>query len=361
MIPQGVQVFVALEPVDMRYSFDRLSGIAKEQVGYDARSGALFVFFGRRRDALKVLFFDGSGMCIFYKRLDSGTFQLPEPAAEGARHVEVDDATLEALLDGIAGGRRASGALAAVPRRALKLDVAQGAIEVSASLHDRGSTRISRRDYKRRRARERDLRPASSSSLVSRTSKPRWRRRTTLAQVTAERDKLRRAYEQLKEQLELLRRRIYVAKAERIDATQLEMEFAQTQAKLDALATELDDDARRRRPRPTRRATLPTRRPPPRRAQADGPSRPGPPRTCPRSAWRSSTPRSRARRAHRLRGELQGELSSRRSGARGRRPSDLQDRDRRRRRRPRREAHVQAGHRPEAQGAVPARACSRPR
>jgi transposase len=101
MIPQGVQVFVALDPVDMRCSFDRLSGIAKEQIGYEARSGALFVFYGRRRDVLKVLFFDGSGMCIFYKRLDRGTFRLPEAAAEGSRHVEVDDATLEALLDGI--------------------------------------------------------------------------------------------------------------------------------------------------------------------------------------------------------------------------------------------------------------------
>jgi transposase len=100
MIPQGVQVFVALDPVDMRCSFDRLSGIAKEQIGYEARSGALFVFYGRRRDALKVLFFDGSGMCIFYKRLDRGTFRLPE-ATDGTRHVEVDDATLEALLDGI--------------------------------------------------------------------------------------------------------------------------------------------------------------------------------------------------------------------------------------------------------------------
>jgi transposase len=101
VIPQGVQVFVALEPVDLRCSFDRLAGIAKEQIGYDARSGALFVFCGRRRDALKVLFFDGSGMCIFYKRLDRGTFRMPEPPAEGAHHVEVDDATLEALLDGI--------------------------------------------------------------------------------------------------------------------------------------------------------------------------------------------------------------------------------------------------------------------
>jgi transposase len=66
-----VEIYVALEPIDMRLSFDRLSGIAKEQVGYEARSGALFVFFGRRRDALKVLFFDGSGMCIFYNQPSS--------------------------------------------------------------------------------------------------------------------------------------------------------------------------------------------------------------------------------------------------------------------------------------------------
>ena len=101
MIPSGVEIYIALEPIDMRYSFDRLSGHAKEQVGYEARSGALFVFFGRRRDALKVLFFDGSGMCIFYKRLDRGTFQVPTATSSTARHVEVDDATLEALLDGI--------------------------------------------------------------------------------------------------------------------------------------------------------------------------------------------------------------------------------------------------------------------
>lgn len=101
MIAAGVEIYVALEPVDMRRSFDRLSGIAKEHVGYDARCGALFVFFGRRRDALKILFFDGTGMCQFYKRLDRGTFQLPEPERATDRHVEVDEVTLEALLDGI--------------------------------------------------------------------------------------------------------------------------------------------------------------------------------------------------------------------------------------------------------------------
>ena len=101
MIPAGVQIYVALAPIDMRYSFDRLAGLAKEQIGYEARSGALFVFFGRRRDALKVLFFDGTGMCVFYKRLDRGTFRLPERVSAEEKHVEMDDAALESLLDGI--------------------------------------------------------------------------------------------------------------------------------------------------------------------------------------------------------------------------------------------------------------------
>jgi transposase len=101
MIPNGVQVFVALEPIDLRWSFDRLAGAALERTGYAARSGALFIYFGKRRDAVKVLFFDGSGMCQFYKRLDRGVFRLPESSAPDARHVEVDEALLDALLDGV--------------------------------------------------------------------------------------------------------------------------------------------------------------------------------------------------------------------------------------------------------------------
>ena len=101
MIPIGVQVFLALEPIDLRWSFDRLSGAAQETIGYDPRSGALFVFYGRRRDALKILFFDGTGMCIFYKRLDRGVVRIPTDLPPGTTRVEIDDATLEALLDGI--------------------------------------------------------------------------------------------------------------------------------------------------------------------------------------------------------------------------------------------------------------------
>jgi transposase len=100
VIPRGVEIFVGLEPVDLRWGFDRLAEIALDRVGRDARSGALFVFFGKRRSAIKVLFFDGSGLCLFYKRLDRGTFRLPQ-ADEGATTVEIEERALDDLLDGI--------------------------------------------------------------------------------------------------------------------------------------------------------------------------------------------------------------------------------------------------------------------
>lgn len=101
MIPSGVDIFVAVEPVDLRCGFNRLSGMARDQLGYEPRCGALFVFFGKRQHAVKILFFDGSGLCLFYKRLDSGRFRVPKVGDGDATHVEIDEATLDALLDGI--------------------------------------------------------------------------------------------------------------------------------------------------------------------------------------------------------------------------------------------------------------------
>ena len=83
-----------------------------------------------------------------------------------------------------------------------------------------------------RRVAELEAALATTTESLSQTS-------AALVTVTAERDKLRHAYEQLKGQLELLRRRIFLAKAERIDTQQLEIEFAETKAKLDLLAKEL--------------------------------------------------------------------------------------------------------------------------
>ncbi len=101
MIPHGVEIFVALEPIDLRLGFDRLSGLVSEHLGRSARTGALFVFRGKRGEAMKILFCDGSGLCLFYKRLDRGTFRWPTALAPGATSIKLDERALDALLDGI--------------------------------------------------------------------------------------------------------------------------------------------------------------------------------------------------------------------------------------------------------------------
>lgn len=101
MIPHGVEIFVALDPIDLRWGFDRLCGVVAERLGRQARSGALFVFFGRRRTAAKVLFADRTGVCVLYKRLDAGTFRVPEPAIEGDVARLIDERAFDDLIDGL--------------------------------------------------------------------------------------------------------------------------------------------------------------------------------------------------------------------------------------------------------------------
>lgn len=100
MRPHGVEVFVALTPIDLRWSFDRLAGLVVTQLGREPRSRALYVFFGKRHAAVKVLFFDGTGLCLFYKRLDRGTFRVPEPRGD-AMTVQLTEFELDELLSGL--------------------------------------------------------------------------------------------------------------------------------------------------------------------------------------------------------------------------------------------------------------------
>jgi transposase len=101
VIPHGVEIYVALDPIDLRWGFDRLCGVVAERLGRPARSGVLFVFFGRRRTAAKILFADRTGVCVFYKRLDVGTFRIPEPALEGDVARLIDERAFDDLIDGI--------------------------------------------------------------------------------------------------------------------------------------------------------------------------------------------------------------------------------------------------------------------
>ncbi len=94
-----VRVFVAVEPLDMRGSFDALAG-AVRRLGLDPIDGHLYLFLNKRRRLAKALWFDGSGWCLLAKRLEAGSFQLPPFSATDTR-VQVDGTTFTALLAGI--------------------------------------------------------------------------------------------------------------------------------------------------------------------------------------------------------------------------------------------------------------------
>jgi len=99
-LPASVRIFVAVAPVDMRRSFDALAGMVEHVVGQNPRTGHLFVFFSRHRDRVKVLFWDRSGFCLLYKRLEKGTFRLPI-VPKDTLAIELVSADLQLILEGL--------------------------------------------------------------------------------------------------------------------------------------------------------------------------------------------------------------------------------------------------------------------
>lgn len=93
-----VAIHAAVEPVDFRKGFDGLVAIVRDEWSQDPFGGALFVFFNRRRDRIKVLVWDSNGFWLHYKRLEQGTFE--KLSGRGAR-VELDRAQLAMLLEGL--------------------------------------------------------------------------------------------------------------------------------------------------------------------------------------------------------------------------------------------------------------------
>ena len=96
-----MKIFVALEPVDLRRGFDGLSALVQQTLQQDPLSGHLFLFRNRRRDRLKMLFWDGDGYALFYKRLARGTFEFPASQEPQSRSLEIRGSELSMLLDGI--------------------------------------------------------------------------------------------------------------------------------------------------------------------------------------------------------------------------------------------------------------------
>ena len=101
MLPSSVRIYIAAESVDLRAGFDRLAMHVRRVVREDPLNGHLFVFFNRRMNRVKVLWWDRTGWSLLYRRLEVGTFRIPNRPRPGERHVEVTATELGLILEGI--------------------------------------------------------------------------------------------------------------------------------------------------------------------------------------------------------------------------------------------------------------------
>jgi transposase len=97
-LPSGTRIWLAAGRTDMRRGFDGLAALAQSALEQEPFSGHVFVFRGRRGDIIKLLWWDGQGMCLFAKRLEKGRFIWPQAES---RSVSLTPAQLSMLLEGI--------------------------------------------------------------------------------------------------------------------------------------------------------------------------------------------------------------------------------------------------------------------
>jgi transposase len=99
-LPPSVRIYFAAELVDMRKGIDGLRVLVETALKKDPYGGHLFVFVGKSKDKVKILFWDRNGFVLYLKRLERGRFQLPV-VDERTKHVSMEPAQLAMLLDGI--------------------------------------------------------------------------------------------------------------------------------------------------------------------------------------------------------------------------------------------------------------------
>jgi transposase len=97
-LPSNTQIWIAAGVTDLRRGFDGLSALIQTKLEKSPLSGQVFIFRGRRGDLVKLIWFDGDGLCLFQKRLERGRFIWPQ-ATEGS--VSLTRAQLSMLLEGI--------------------------------------------------------------------------------------------------------------------------------------------------------------------------------------------------------------------------------------------------------------------
>jgi transposase len=97
-LPSGTRIWIAAGATDMRKGFDGLAALVQETLAEDPFSGQMFVFRGKRGDRVKLLWWDGDGLCLLAKRLERGRFVWPQ-ATSGS--ISLSPAQLSMLLEGI--------------------------------------------------------------------------------------------------------------------------------------------------------------------------------------------------------------------------------------------------------------------
>ena len=99
-VPVHAKIFLARNPVDMRKGFPGLTALAESVLRQDPLSGHLFVFYNRRRDRIKVLYWGGTGFWIGYHQLQKGRFQIPDPESDETG-LEISPTQLSMILGGV--------------------------------------------------------------------------------------------------------------------------------------------------------------------------------------------------------------------------------------------------------------------
>ena len=99
-LPPSVRIFIYTQSADMRCGFNKLSMFANNIMGQDPFSGHFFVYFNKRADKCKILFWDRTGFCIWYKRLEEGSFERIDNPSK-TTSLEIDMTMLSLILEGI--------------------------------------------------------------------------------------------------------------------------------------------------------------------------------------------------------------------------------------------------------------------
>jgi transposase len=100
LLPKGLKVHLAVDLIDMRKGIDGLAMLVQGVLRQDPFSGHLFVFRGRKANLIKIVYWDGTGLCLFTKRLEQSTFRWPS-SAEASGTLMLTSAQLSMLIDGI--------------------------------------------------------------------------------------------------------------------------------------------------------------------------------------------------------------------------------------------------------------------